>query len=133
MRLIAVAEAERGRGLGGLLLQGWLDDLPDHVEYVILDASPSDGHHAEQRLRGFYERHGFRLLPLPEGYSTWEPYLMGWSRPGIWLPEAEDRSERDNRSEEDPVPHEPSDDERAYIDAYRAMLSPYRAPESPDR
>lgn len=87
LRLFVIAGDKRNDGLGSTLLGGWLAQLPMSVQYVVLDAAPAGGRDAEAVLRRFYARQGFRLLPLSARYSGMEPYLMGWSRPGMRLPD----------------------------------------------
>lgn len=63
---LAVNPAIRSKGYGGKLL-GWLmDRYPDKAVVGNIEAVGFDADNEEQRVRrlSFYERHGFRRLPL---------------------------------------------------------------------
>lgn len=79
---IAVAPQRRGTGIGSTLLTAWLQALPSTVHYVVLNPWPADdgGTEADKRLRQFYLRNGFRLLPSSDGVER--SYLLGWEAPG---------------------------------------------------
>lgn len=84
---VAVLEAWRGQGIGSHLLEEWLAQLPEHIEYVVLDPVPANGPAAEDALRRFYARQGFQLLPPSREHFGRPAHLMGWSRDGVFVPE----------------------------------------------
>lgn len=90
---LAVAPDVRGQGIGSSLLREWLANLPSNICYVILNPAPAgavDDAVSVAALHRFYRDCGFRLLPWRSDEPGFEPYLLGWARPGVWLPDTPD-------------------------------------------
>lgn len=85
---LAVRASRRNESIGQHLVRRWMAQLPMNIQYVILHPQPAgdaDGTAADLRLRRFYTRLGFQLLPDPVCEET--SYLLGWARAGVELPE----------------------------------------------
>jgi hypothetical protein len=83
---LAATQAWADRGFDARLLGEWLAQLPEHIQYVVLDPEAASGREAAFDLRYTYARLGFQLFPRPEEDADRPPHLMGWSRPGVPLP-----------------------------------------------